>query len=168
MHDMHAGDVDARLLTHLVEAAGMKSDIENLRSNQAELTNRVLISLGELAGDIKAIRSDMAVVPERISACRADMRREVDKDFPNRLDAIEMEKRIENQIRDTDSKLSAQITQVDKGSQERHATLNTRIESVETKLDKQWIKITTAITVVLVVLGGFAWLVNNVSSSVLK
>jgi hypothetical protein len=168
MHDDHSSEVDARLLTHLVEAAGMKSDIENLRSNQSELTNRVLVSLGEMAGDIKAIRADMTAVPERIAACRLDMRREVDKDFPNRVDAIEMEKRIETQIRDTDRKLSDQITAVDAGSKARHADMNVRIDGVKSELDKQWIKISTAVGVVILVFGLLAWGLQNISGSVLK
>jgi len=161
-------ELEARMLTHLVDAAGMKADIENLRTNQNELTSRVLVSLGELAGDLKAIRVDISAVPERISACRVDMRREVERDFPSRLDATEMEKRIENQIRETDRQLSHQISQVDAGSKERHASLKTQIDAVEGKLDKQWVKITTAITVVILLLGGLAWVIDNISGNVLK
>jgi hypothetical protein len=168
MGEERAADLDARLLTHLVESAGMKSDIEHLRTNQNDLTNRVLVSLGELAGDVRAIRTDMSSVPERISACRADMRREIEKDFPNRVDAIEMEKRIEEQMRDTDRQLSRQITQVADNAKELHAALNTRIDGVENTLSKQWIKITTAITVVIVLLSLLAWALENISGDVLK
>jgi len=161
-------DLSARLLTHLVEAAGMKSDIENLRVNQNELTTRVLVSLGELSEDMKAIRDEISDVPESLSVCKADMRREIERDFPSRLDTIEMEKRIENQIIETDRQLSRQIAQVDNGAKERHASLNARIDGVEGKLDKQWIKIVTAVTVVMVLLGGLAWAIDNISGSVLK
>jgi hypothetical protein len=110
----------------------------------------------------------MTSVPERIAACRLEMRREVDKDFPNRVDAIEMEKRIETQIRDTDKKLSDQIAAVDAGSKARHADMNTRIDGVKSELDKQWIKISTAVGVVILVFGLLAWGLQNISGSVLK
>lgn len=151
----------AELLSHLVESAAMKTDIEHIKSNQSELTHRLLVSIGELSGDIKAIRTEIQSVPDRIQACRLDMRREIEKDFPDRVDALEMEKRIEKQVEGTDRKLSEQLGNL-------NTVLNRRIDQVETKVDKVWIKITTAITVIIMVAGMVAWAVDNISTGVLK
>lgn len=151
----------AELLSHLVEASAMKTDIEHIKSNQAELTHRLLVSIGELSGDIKAMRTELQSVPDRIQACRLDMRREIEKDFPDRVDALEMEKRIEKQVEGTDRKLSEQLGNL-------NTVLNRRIDQVESKVDRVWIKITTAMTVVFVVAGLVAWILANVSGTVLK
>lgn len=143
-------EVNTQLLEHLVEAAAMKADIANIRDAQHELTTRMLSQMGEIAGDIKAIRADLTAVPEKINACRADMRREVERDFPSRMDSVQMEKRIEEKIAEGDGRLSEQIREIDN------------------KIEKQWVKITTAIVAVSVAAGIFVWLVENVSSGVLK
>lgn len=156
MHEHQSNELETQLLTHLVESAGMKSDIEHIKGLQADLTHRVLVSLGEVAGDIKAIRADLQAVPERIQACRVDVKREVEKEFPNRVDAIEMEKRIEKQVEITDRKLADQITAVQIG-------LTSRIDTVEKKVENVWIKITTAIAVLAAVAGSIAWAIDNLS-----
>jgi short-subunit dehydrogenase involved in D-alanine esterification of teichoic acids len=162
MSDTHGStELSGEFLKHLVEAAGMKADIEHLRSTQSELTNRVLVSLGELAAELKSMRTDIQSVPERIANCRMEMRREVEKDFPNRVDAIEMEKRIENQMRETDHKLTKQITSVE-------TNLNARIDKVDTKIDKLFVKIAATIAAVGTTLATVAWVIENVSPGVLK
>lgn len=143
-------EVNTQLLEHLVDAASIKAEVANIKAAQHDLTSRMLAQMGEIAGDIKAIRADLITVPEKINACRADMRREVERDFPSRMDAVQMEKRIEEKIAEGDSRLSEQIREIDN------------------KIEKQWVKITTAIVVVSVAAGIFVWLVENVSSGVLK
>jgi hypothetical protein len=82
------------------------------------------------------------------------MRHEIERDFPNRVDAVKMEQRIEDKIEGTDRKLSEQITSVQNG-------LNTRIDTVENKLDKQVIKITAAVSAVILSIGALAWIIDH-------
>jgi predicted nucleic acid-binding Zn-ribbon protein len=145
---------DNAFTAHLVEAAKMQGEIENLKSGQLDLQTRILGLLGELSGDIKGIRAEMQSVPDKIASCKVEMRREVERDFPDRMDALEMEKRIEKQIEATDRTLSEQITKVEN-------SLNTKLTSVENKLDRQWIKITATITTVAAGAAAIAWVFKN-------
>ena len=154
-------NVHSELLAHLVEASAMRVEIDHVKTTQTELTHRLLVSMGELSGDIKAMRSEIQSVPDRIQTCRVEMRREIEKDFPDRVDALEMEKRIEKQMEATDRKLSEQVSSM-------NATLNRRIDQVEGKVDKAWIKVTTAVSVILFVAGLIAWVIDNIAAGVLK
>ena len=130
------------LMKHLIEASKMQADIENLKVGQHETNSRVIALLGELAGDIKGLRVDLQNVPDKISVCRREMRREIEQDFPNKLEALQMEQRIEEKISETDKTLGVQISELDK-----------KIDKIEVKFDKQWVKI-TAIVLTIVALGG--------------
>lgn len=142
------------LMKHLIEASRMQSDIDNLKSGQIDMNNRIIGMLGELAGDIKGLRVDLQGVPDKIAACRVEMRREVERDFPDRTDTLEMEKRIEKQIEATDRALSEQITEV-------NTNLNTKLSALDAKVERLWVKITATVTAVLGVAGFIAWVLQN-------
>ena len=143
-------EINTHLLEHLVESASMKADIANIKASQHELTVRLLTQMGEIAGDVKAIRADLSTVPEKINACRADMRREVERDFPSKPEVLQMEQRIEKQITDTDK------------------TLGLQIADLRARVDKLWIKITATVTGAITVLGGVAWLIANTSPGIFR
>lgn len=143
-------EVENHLLQHLVESASMKADIAHIKSQQNELSSRLLVQMGEVGADIKAIRAVVDSVPEKINACRADMRREIERDFPSRVDAVKMEQRIETKIAEGDARLSAQI------------------ESVKASMDKLWVKITSSVIGAAAVLGFIAWVIDNIHPGVLK
>ena len=65
-----------------------------------------------------------------------------------------MERRIEDKVDAGDHALSVQINDVS-------TNLNTRITQVEAKVDRQWMKITWAVSIVGTVGAGLVWLVNN-------
>lgn len=143
-------EINTHLLEHLVEAASLKADVANIKSAQNDLTTRLLTQMGEIAGDVKAIRADLSTVPEKINACRMDMRREIERDFPSKPETLQMERRIEEKIAATDKTLGRQIAEL------------------KSNVDKLWIKITATVTGAITVLGFVAWLVSNVSPGVLK
>ena len=158
---MQESDLQHQLLTHLIDAASIKSDVEHLKANAAANSNQVIGMLGALTAKVEGLQAALNAVPERISSCRDDMRREVEKDFPNRTDAILMENRIEEQVRATDEKLSAKIDEVTTG-------LKGRMDKIERKIDSLLVKIGVGLTVATVLLSAFWWAINNVSPTVLK
>ena len=143
-------EINTHLLEHLVEAASLKADVANIKSAQNDLTTRLLTQMGEIAGDVKAIRADLSTVPEKINACRIDMRREIERDFPSKPEVLQMEQRIEKKITDTDK------------------TLGLQIADLKAKVDKLWVKIAATTTGAITVLGGVAWLIANISPGVLR
>ena len=142
---------------HLMDAARMRADIDNLKANEAAMNSRVLSAIGDLAGEIKAMRESVQLVPRQISDCRSDMRREVERDFPAKTDAINMERRIEDKISDTDKTLGLQIAAVGKKSSDDIQSLKDQITTVETKVDRQWLRITVIVTTVVAVGGIVQW-----------
>lgn len=130
----------------LADIAVMRADIDNLKQSDRDITQRVLIALGELSADIKSLRQDVINVPQKISACRADMRVEIERDFPSKPEAMLMEQRIEKQIADTDKTLGKQI-----------ADVRSELTKLDTKIDKVWIKITVVVTTIVAVGGVIQW-----------
>lgn len=158
MSEHDGNTMQAQMFTHLIDAAAMKADIEHLKMADRELTQRILTVLGELAADIKAVRTDMSTVPRQISECRNDMRTEVERDFPSKTEAMMMEQRIEKQISGTDRTLGRQIAEVDKKLDAGMADVTAQITRVDTKVDKIWIKITMVLVTILSIGGLVQWL----------
>jgi len=152
MEPNQANDHDPSQLTlHLIEAAGMKADIENLKRQSAETNVRILTVLGEMSSDLKALRTDVAGVPHQIDVCRQDMRREVERDFPTKPEAILMEQRIEKQIAEVDKTLGKQIADVD-------TKLTQKLTDVENKVDRQWLKISVIVATIVALGGILQWI----------
>lgn len=149
--------LQAQLLTHLVDSATMKADIENLKQSDREMGQRVLTMLGELIADMKALRNDLGGVPVQIAACRNDMRSEVERDFPSKTEAMAMEQRIEKQLSDTDKTLGKQISEVDKKLDSGMADMTAQITKVDSKVDRIWIKITVVVATIVVIGGLVQW-----------
>ena len=140
-------DVQAQLLSHLIDASAMRADIENLKQSDRDTSQRVLTMLGELSADIKALRQDVINVPQKISACRLDMRSEIERDFHSKNESMAMEQRIEKQITDTDKTLGKQI-----------ADVRTELTKLDAKVDKIWIKITVVVSTIVALGGVIQWL----------
>lgn len=157
--------LQTELLRHLIDAAAMRQEIDNLRSNQADAQHRTAEMFGAVITKLDSLTSAVNAVPERIAACRAEMRREIEKDFPDRVAAMQMEKRIEDRVDAGDQNLSKQITDVQLSLNARISSvesgLKTEIASIKTNVDKQWIKITTAVTVIGTCGAALVWFLNN-------
>lgn len=149
-----ADAVQAQLLTHLIEAAAMRQDIDNLKANQGESYHRVVEMLSSLNTKMEGLQASIQSVPERIAACRNELRNEVKEAYPDRLAAERMERRIEDKVDEGDQALSAQIQSVS-------TDLNARITEVEKKVDRQWLKITWAVSIVGTIGACLVWLANN-------
>ena len=151
--------LQSQLITHLLDAATMKADIENLKRAQGEQNARLLQVLSEMSADIKGLGAALTAVPRQISECRDDMRDEIERDFPNKPDALKMEQRIEKKMADVDKTLGKQIDDVDKRLTSGMTDVAAQITKVDTKVDKIWIKITVVVTTVTAVGGLIQWAV---------
>jgi len=153
-----------RLTDHLIEAAVMKARLEHVEQMQQNTNHQVLHALGEMSADVKAIRLDISNVPQQIQACRNDMRREIERDFPNKEAALKMETRIEDKIGATDRALGKQISEVQTNLGEKITTLSGEVQSVKQDVSKVWIRVTATIVAVVATAGGIMWLVNFVKT----
>jgi hypothetical protein len=136
--------------SHLIDAASMKKDIEALQRRDNEIMSRTFEKMADLDGSMKVLQELMRDIPRQISSCRLDMRHEVERDFPSKMDIKDMENRIERQASDTERDLSNQITKLDTKVDTNHNSLNTKIE-------KLWLKITIPIMVVIALGGLIQW-----------
>jgi hypothetical protein len=110
--------------------------------------------MGTNQADSKALRDMLASFPSSVAAqidnCRKDMRREIEQDFPNKLEAMRMEQRIEEKIGETDKTLGKQISELDK-----------KVDSVNEKVERQSLKIAVVVGTI-VALGGFVqWAIST-------
>jgi hypothetical protein len=140
-HDFHL---------HLVDAAAMKKDIEALQRRDNEIMSRTFEKMSDLDGSMKVLQELLRDIPRQISSCRLDMRHEVERDFPSKMDIKDMENRIEKQASETERDLSKQITKLDAKVDKNSVDLNTKIE-------KLWLKITIPIAVVIAIGGLIQW-----------
>jgi hypothetical protein len=131
---------------HLIAREWAKNEILSLKAGSIEFQKQLVEIGGATNAELKHLRETLqefpTMVASQISHCREDIRREMTKDFPDRLEALDMEKRIEDKISETDKTLGVQINELDK-----------KIDKIEVKFDKQWVKI-TAIVLTIVALGG--------------
>lgn len=155
---MNEDTMQSQHITQLLDAATMKADIENLKRTQGEQNTRLLHVLSEMAADVKLLGNALTAVPRQIAECRNDMRDEIDRDFPNKPEAMLMEQRIEKQIADVDKTLGKQIADVDKRMTVGMTDVAAQITKVDNKVEKIWIKITVVVTTVMAVGGLLQWL----------
>lgn len=142
-------DFQARFMTHLIDAASMRTDIENLKRADHEFNARILNSLESVTNELKGMRELIGFVPGQIAACRLDMRHEIERDFPSKMDALNMERRIEESVADTDKTLGKQIAAIDtKLSNELQAVKDEQVRQGN-KLDRQWLTITVIVSTVV-------------------
>jgi hypothetical protein len=141
-------------LTHLIDAASMRKDIEALQRRDNDIATRAFEKMSDLDNSVRVLHELLRDIPRQITVCRTDMRHEIERDFPNKMDIKDMETRIEKQAAETERDLSRQITKLDAKVDKNNADLNTKIE-------KLWLKITIPI-VVVVALGGLAqWILTT-------
>ena len=143
---------------HLIAREWAKNEIITLRQGHLELQKQLVEFMGTNQADSKALREMLAGFPASVAAqidnCRKDMRREIESDFPSKLEAMRMEQRIEEKIGATDKTLGKQISELDKKMDTNSADLTSQIKDVDNKVEKQWVKI-AAIVSTIVALGGF-------------
>ena len=151
-------DFQARFMTHLIDAATMRTDIENLKRADHDFNTRVLSSLDAVTNELKGLRDLIGFVPGQIAACRLDMRHEIERDFPSKMDALNMERRIEESVADTDKTLGKQIAAIDtKLSNELQAVKDEQVRQGN-KLDRQWLTITVIVSTVVGIAMVMQWL----------
>jgi len=136
-------------LTHLIDAASMRTDIDNLKSRDSDFNMRMIASLDAITAELKALSAGISHVPRQISECRLDMRHEVERDFPSKVETLNMERRIEDKIGETDKTLGTQIAAVNTKLSGEMQELKAAQVELNTKFDKQWLKITVIVSTVV-------------------
>jgi len=151
-HEHEGNEVSSQdFLSHLIDAASMRKDIEALQRRDNDISNRAFEKLSEVGNSIKVLHELLRDIPHQITTCRTDMRHEIERDFPNKMDIMNMEKRIESQTSKTERDLSHQLTELDKKVDKNNTDLNNKIE-------KLWLKITIPIIVIIAMGGLIQWL----------
>jgi len=158
MADQEQHTSESDFMKHLIEAAGMRADINSLQKSNAETNNRMFTILAEVSADIKAMRENMAHVPLQITECRRDLRHEVERDFPSKMETVQMERRIEEQINVVDKTLGKQIAEVSKSVSDQIVAVKDDIKSLNNKVEKQWLKITVIVSTIVTLAMIVQWL----------
>lgn len=127
---------------HIVAREVAKQQVRELQSGLLA-TNKTLADLtANFTTELKSVRELLQKQPDQIRECRVDLRREIEKDFPNRLEMMDMENRIEDMISTGDAGLSSQIA------------------AINVKVDKQWLKITVTLSVISASITGLGVAMN--------
>ena len=136
---------------HLIAREWAKNEIITLKAGSIEFQKQLVEIGGATSSELKHLRETLqefpTMVANQISNCRAEMRREIEQDFPNKLEAMRMEQRIEDKIGTTDTTLGKQISALDK-----------KVDGLENKVDKQWLKITVIVSTIVAIGGFVQWL----------
>lgn len=136
---------------HLIAREWAKNEILTLKAGSIEFQKQLVEIGGATSAELKHLRETLqefpTMVANQIGQCRAEMRREIEQDFPNKLEAMRMEQRIEDKIGTTDTTLGKQISSLDK-----------KVDNLENKVDKQWLKITVIVSTIVAIGGFVQWL----------
>lgn len=161
---------------HMIAREWAKGEIQSNKNGLFKLQQQVVEFMATAQADSKALRDLLAgfpvLVANQIDASRKDMRREIQNDFPDKLEAERMERRIEDKIGATDKTLGKQIGDLDKKMDASLAELAAQIKDVNTdlagkikdvngKVEKAWLKITVTVTTVIGVGGFITWLIST-------
>lgn len=145
-----------------VAMAQTQQTVDRLQESYVELSRSVASMNSMLALEFRGLRETLATVPTQLSQqiidCRNQMRKEIENDFPDKLEASEMREHIEKQIATTDKTLGTQISAVDKKIDATDNKLSQQITALQVKVEKLWIKVTVAISTVAAVGYFIQWL----------
>lgn len=136
---------------HIVAREWAKQEILRLANGQMELQRTMIEVTGQNSAELKGLRELLtgfpSLVSEQVNRCRKDLRAEIENEFPTKLESLRMEQRIEDKIGATDTTLGKQIAALDK-----------KVDSLEGKVDKQWLKITVIVGTIVGIGGVVQWL----------
>lgn len=148
----------ANEVQHLIAREWAKNEIITLKNGALEFQKQLIEIGGTTNAELKHLRETLqefpTMVSSQISHCREEMRQEIRKDFPDRLEARDMEQRIENKIGETDKTLGVQISELDKKADSTKAELTADINSLRELVNRQWLKISVVVAT-LISIGGF-------------
>lgn len=135
---------------HLIAREWARNEILTLKSAHMDLQKQMVDAVGSTNAELKSLRVTLvefpALVANQIAQCRRDLRSEIEQDFPTKLESVRMEQRIEDKIGETDSTLGRQIGELDK-----------KVDSLEDKVERQWLKITVVVGTIVALGGLVQW-----------
>ena len=114
---------------HIVAREMAKQQLVQLQNGQLEINKRLVEIVSEFRAELKGIKAMLDKTPESVDSCKADLKKEIREDHPDRIEMLRLERDI-----------------------------LARIDALNNKVEKQWLKITvtlTVLTTVITIIGSF-------------
>ena len=114
---------------HIVAREMAKQQLVQLQNGQLETNKRLVEIVSEFRAELKGIKAMLDKTPESVDSCKADLKKEIREDHPDRIEMLRLERDI-----------------------------LARIDALNNKVEKQWLKITvtlTVLTTVITIIGSF-------------
>lgn len=118
-------------MQHIVARKMAEQQIIQLHNGQIELAKNIVSQGIHVNDKLELIFKMLQGQPEKMDKCKVDLRDEIDKDFPSKLDLERME-----------------------------SHLKTQISALNTKVDMQWLKITIPVSIVVAASSIVGWFIT--------
>jgi hypothetical protein len=118
-------------MQHIVARKMAEQQIIQLQNGQLAIERRMVEMMASFNSKIENLIELMQKQPDKMDKCKVDLREEIDKDFPSKIDLERME-----------------------------AHLKTQISALNTKVDMQWLKITIPVSVVVAASSIVGWFIT--------
>ena len=118
-------------MQHIVARKMAEQQIIQLQNGQIDLAQKIVAQGVHVNEKLELIFKMLQGQPEKMDKCKVDLRDEIDKDFPSKLDLEKME-----------------------------SHLKTQISALNNKVDMQWLKITIPVSVVVAASSIVGWFIT--------
>ena len=118
-------------MQHIVARKMAEQQIIQLQNGQLTIERRMVELVAGFNTKIESLIDMLQKQPEKMEKCKVDIREEIDKDFPSKLDLEKME-----------------------------SHLKTQISALNTKVDMQWLKITIPVSIVVAASSIVGWFIT--------
>lgn len=116
---------------HIVAREVAKQQLQQLQSGQIELNKKMVEMVADFTAKLDGLTILISKQPEKMEKCRTELRREIEKDFPSKLEFNTMENH-----------------------------LKTQIGLLDKKVDMQWLKVTIPLAVLSALITGIGVVLN--------
>lgn len=116
---------------HIVAREMAKQQLVQLQDGQLEINRKLVEIVSEFRAELKGIKAMLDKTPESVDSCKADLKKEIREDHPDRIEMLRLERDI-----------------------------LARIDALDSKVERQWLKITVTLTVLTTVLTIIGSLLN--------
>ena len=82
---------------HIVAREMARRQIEQLQNGQLETNKRLVEMTAAFNAELKSLREMIASQPAQVDACRSELRHEIERDFPGRIEFLELEDKVDRQ-----------------------------------------------------------------------
>lgn len=114
---------------HLLARKMAAKQLAQLESGQLDLHKRLVDVVASFNAKFENLTNMISAQPAHVESCKVELRREIERDFPNRLEALQMEQRIEVRV----------------------AAVDDKVDKVDGKVEKMWLKIVVPISTIVAI-----------------